>query len=312
MLWIFLAIGAQLINAVVALIDKYIVSDDKVLPRPFVYAFYTCLLAGGWIVIYIFSLIPLDAVQNLPLPSFGNIEKPTLEVIALSILAAYSLFLALVSMFTGLRAADASDVVPVVGAVSALATFGLGYFFLDLQLSHNFIYGIVLLAGGTFLVSRFRFTPRVAMNAIHAGLFFALHYVAIKGLFSVTAFDNGFFWSRIALVFFALTLLLVPSYYGKISEQTKKSNTLAGIIVVGSKILAGVSSILILKATDLGDVAVVQALGGLQFIFILLIGILIGHKTPLSCGEGGCRRGEVVQKAAFIAIISFGLLVLFI
>ena len=111
---------------------------------------------------------------------------------------------------------------------------------------------------------------------------------------------------------FALTLLLVPTYYEKIREQTKKTTRKAGALVLSNKLLAGVSSILILKATDLGDVAVVQALGGLQFIFILLIGIMIGKKTPLSCGEGGCRKREVVQKALFVAIISLGFLILFI
>ena len=233
-------------------------------------------------------------------------------MVALSFLAAYSLFLALISMFTAFRSADASDVAPVVGAVSAVGSFALGYFFLGSALSPSFIYGIALLAGGTFLVSRFRFSRGVAMNALHSGLFFALYYVSFKGLFLATNFDTGFFWSRVTLMVFALTLLLVPTYYEKIREQTKKTTRKAGALVLSNKLLAGVSSILILKATDLGDVAVVQALGGLQFIFILLIGIMIGKKTPLSCGEGGCRKREVVQKALFVAIISLGFLILFI
>jgi len=311
MTWIFLAVGAQLINAVVSLVDKYIVSDEKVLPRPFVYAFYTCLVSGGWIIVYAFSLLPINHIDGFSIPSIYNVARPTLEVVALSFLAAYTLFIALISMFTALRTADASDVVPVVGAVSAIGSFGLGYFFLHTQLSPNFIYGIVLLASGTFLVSRLRFPISVAMNAIHSGLFFAFYYISIKGLFTVTTFDDGFFWSRVILMLFALTLLLVPSYYTKITEVTKKAGKRAGFLILSNKILAGVSSILILKATDLGDVAVVQALGGLQFIFILLIGILIGHKTPLSCGEGGCRKSEVVQKALFIAVISLGFVILF-
>jgi len=312
MSWVFLAVGAQLINAVVSLVDKYIVSDEKALPRPFVYAFYTCLVSGGWIVIYALSLLPIHHIDGFTVPSLANVVKPTLEVVALSLLAAYTLFLALISLFTGLRNADASDVVPVVGAVSAVGSFGMGYFFLDTQLSSNFLYGIALLAFGTFLVSRLRFPLSVAMNAIHSGVFFALYYVAIKGLFTVTSFDNGFFWSRVILMIFALTLLLVPTYFEKIREQTKKTTKKTGLFVLSNKLLAGVSSILILKATDLGDVAVVQALGGLQFIFILLIGIVIGHRTPLSCGEGGCRTREVVQKAFFIATIAIGFLILFV
>ncbi len=49
--WILLAVAAQFINAIVALIDKHIVSDEKKFPKPFVYAFYTCLISGVWVVV---------------------------------------------------------------------------------------------------------------------------------------------------------------------------------------------------------------------------------------------------------------------
>ena len=35
-------------DTIVAFLDKYIVSDEKALPKPFVYAFYSCLLTGFW------------------------------------------------------------------------------------------------------------------------------------------------------------------------------------------------------------------------------------------------------------------------
>lgn len=310
MSWILLAAGAQFILAIVALLDKYIVSDEKVLPKAFVYAFYTCLISGVWVVIYFLALIP-HSIVGFSVPSLSNVLKPTLEVVALSFLAAYTFFIALVSLFNALKQAEASDVVPVVGSISALGSFGLGYFFLDTQLSPNFIFGIILLATGTFLVSRYRFPAKVAMLALHGGVFFALHYVAIKGLFNVTTFDNGFFWSRIAFMLFALSLLLVPTYYKKIKEQTKSTGKSARVLVLGNKVLAGIGSILILKATQLGDVAVVQALGGLQFVFILLLGITFGGKTFKVCQEDSCRTDEVIQKAIFVAIISIGFLVLF-
>lgn len=308
--WILLAVVAQFLNAFVALFDKKIVSDDKILPRPFVYAFYTCLIAGIWIVVYFFSLLPF--VPNWAhIPSFDNVLRPTLEVVALSFLSAYTFFTALVSMFTALRTADASDVVPVVGATSAIASFGLGYFFLNGSISPNFVVGIVLLSIGTFLVSRFHFSFKTALVAIHAGVFFAFHYVAIKGLFMVTTFDDGFFWSRVAFMLYALSLLLVPNFFEKIQEQTKVTTRRAGYLIIVNKIIAGISTILILKATDLGDVAVVQALGGLQFVFILLLGIFFTSKvTKISTGEV-IKRETLLQKTLFVGIIAWGFLVLF-
>lgn len=309
--WILLAVGAQFLNALVALIDKRIISDDKILPRPFVYAFYTCLIAGLWIIVYFFSLLPLP-FDGLHIPSFQNVMRPTLEVVALSFLSAYTFFTALVSMFTALRTSDAADVVPVIGATSAIASFGLGYFFLHTAMSPNFGLGIILLSIGTFLVSRYSFTFKTALVAIHAGVFFALHYVAIKGLFLTTNFDDAFFWSRIAFMLFALSLLMVPSFYEKIAEQTKSSTKKAGYLILANKLIAGVSTILILKATDLGDVAVVQALGGLQFVFILLLGIFFStqKKKTMHVGET-YHYDTILQKALFVAVITIGFLVLF-
>lgn len=309
--WIFLTMGAQLINAVVAVLDKYIVSDEKSFPRPFVYAFYTCLISGAWIVVYFIGLIPIPW-EGMGIPSLKHVERPTLVVVGLSFLAAYAFFLALVSMFNALKSADASDVVPVIGSVSAVCSFVFGYVFLGNELSANFMMGIALLSVGTVLVSKLRFPLGTGLLSIHSGFFFAIHYVALKGMFLMTSFDNGFFWSRIAFVVFALSLLLVPRYLERIRGGTSSTGKRAGVIIVMNKVLAGVSTILILKATDMGDVAVVQALGGLQFIFILIFGYLIGiiwKRTP--CGES--KDGHAfLQKSLFVGVITLGFLVLFI
>ncbi|QQR64475.1 EamA family transporter [Candidatus Kaiserbacteria bacterium] len=308
--WILLAVGAQFLNAFVALVDKHIVSDEKTLPRPFVYAFYTCLISGVWVVVYFIGFLPFVSA-SLHIPSFSNVIKPTLEVVALSFLSAYTFFTALVAMFSALRDHDASDVVPVIGSVSALASFGMGYYFFNTTLSHNFIFGIILLSVGTFLVSRLQFPVKTAMVALYSGIFFALHYITIKGLFLSTSFDNGFFWSRIAFVFFAGTLLMIPNYFEKIKEQTKSTTKGTAVLVIVNKLLAGVSTILILKATDLGDVAVVQALGGLQFVFILLLGIFFSMRpTKLNIGET-YDRGTILKKVLFVTVITLGFLVLF-
>ncbi len=308
--WILLAVGAQFLNALVALIDKRIVSDDKILPKPFVYAFYTCLISGVWIVVYFFSFLPF-LPDNIPVPSFDNVLRPTLSVVALAYLSAYTFFIGLVSMFSALRTADAADVVPVVGATSAIASFGLGHFFLNTIMTSHYGLGIAILAFGTYLVSRFQFTFKTAFVCFHSGLFFAFHYIAIKGLFMATSFDDGFFWSRIAFMLFALSLLMIPNYFEKIKEQTKATTRRAGYLIGANKILAGVSTILILKATDLGDVAVVQALGGLQFVFILLLGIFFSIRpTAVHIGEK-YRKETILQKAIFVAVITVGFLVLF-
>lgn len=309
MSWILLATGAQLINAIVAIGDKYIVTDQKRMPKPFVYAFYTCLVTAFWLLIYPLGFIP--QLAELGVPQFGNVRLPTLEVVGLSFFSAYTFFLAIVSLYGTLKRADTSDVMPVVGAVSAVTTFGLSYMFLSGQHSPNFIWGILLLATGTFLVSHLRWTTNVALAAVHSGLFFALHYIAMKGLFLATNFDDGFFWSRVALVLFALSWLLVPNYLEVIKQQGKKTSRHTSLMVFGNKILAGVAAFMLLKATDWGDVAAVQALDGLKFVFILFITVLLSHWLPKAAREKDRSWRTVVRKVLYVFVICIGFILLF-
>ncbi len=309
MAWIFLATVGQFLNAVVAVLDKYIVTDEKVLPRPFVYAFYSCLLTGFWIFVYLLAFIP--GLKEIGAPSLDNVTSPTIQVVGMSFLAAYTFFMALVSMYDALKRADTSDVMPVIGAVSALATFGMSWLFLATPLSTNFIWGVALLIAGTFLVSSLRFSKKVALNTFHSGLFFALHYISMKGLFMETSFDNGFFWSRLGFVIFALSLLLVPVYWDKIKSQTKETTRRGGVLIVATKVMAGVAAFMMLKATDLGDVTVVQALDGLKFVFIILLGLLLGRYTPIAAGENEFDAVTIFRKVAYVCIITVGFILLF-
>ncbi len=307
--WIFLVVIAQFLNALVALIDKRIVTDERIMPQPFVYAFYTCLISGGWVAVYLVNLLPLP-LQNFGIPSFANVVRPTLEVVALSFLSAYTFFTALTAMFTALREHDASDVMPVIGSVSAIAAYALAYFFLDEKLTPHFLIGVGILAFGTALVSRFRFSRSVAVMVVYSGIFFAFHYIAIKGLFLTTSFDDGFFWSRLAFVFFGLTLLMIPAYYDRVKIQSKSVKAPAYVLIFGSKAMAGVATLLILHATNRGDVAVVQALGGLQYVFIILLGIFF-TLWPWGRHVERYHPEHILQKALFVAVIAIGFLVLF-
>ncbi len=311
MTWLILATVGQFLNAIVAIFDKYIVSEngkEEPVLKPFIYAFYTCLLTGAWVLIYLLGFLPLPEAWHVP--SFSNVEHPSLVVVALSLLAAYTFFFALVSMYGALRRADASDVMPVIGAVSAVATFGLSYYFLDGVLSQTFIFGILLLSLGTFLVSRTRFDYKIALVTIHSGLFFALHYIAMKGLFNETSFDNAFFWTRVAFVSFALSMLLVPSWLEKVRNQAASAGSSSRWLVILAKLVAGVAAFLILKATDWGDVAVVQALDGLKYAFIIVLSLFFSRFIP-GIDDEVYDVKTVVRKIVYITLITLGFIILF-
>mgnify|MGYP000849040565 CR=1 FL=1 len=312
MSWLLLATIGQFLSAVVVFIDKYVVTDAKALPRPFVYAFYSCLLTGFWVVIYFLGYLP--GFDTLAIPTFAAIEKPTIQVLGMSFLAAYTFFMALVSLYDALRKDEAVNVMPIIGAVSALATLILSYVFLEIYLSPNFVWGVIILIIGTLLVAQILPDRYTVLTIIHSGFFFGLHYITMKGLFLETSFEDGFFWSRISLVLFALSLLMVPTYFKKITEQTRQTEEKArvGALVFVAKILAGISAFLLLKATDLGDVTVVQALDGLKFVFILFITVLFGRMLPNSVATTETRKDALVRQILYVAIITVGYFILFL
>lgn len=310
MAWILVATLGQFLNALVAFLDKYIVSDEHALPRPFVYAFYSCLLTGGWALVFLLGLAP--GMGALGVPQFGNVQIPTIQVVSMAFLTGYTFFMALVSMYTALQKSDPVHVMPVIGAISALATFGMNYLFLDNVLAENVVWGIVVLSLGTLLVAQTLPKIDTILHVVHSGLFFALHFITMKGLFMETNFDDGFFWSRIGFILFALSLLLVPAYLHKIKNKTVGTTRRTGVVVVATKVLAGIAAFLLLKATDWGDVAVVQALDGVKFVFILLIGLLFAPLLPPTAVEHKTRPREVVQQLLYVLVIVTGFFLLFV
>jgi len=312
-LWLLLVIIAQFILAAVALIDKYIVSSKTVVLRPFTYTFWISILSSGSVLVFLFGWVPLP-VDGIHIPSFANIQGLTITTFALALTAGYTFFTALLSMFTALKHADASDVVPVVGAMNALFTFVLGYYFFEATLPRNFFIGMLLLVIGTVLTSSLRFNRQTMLSVFHAGIMFGLHYVVLKQLFLETNFDTGFFWSRMAIVFIALSMLLIPYYYNKVMVRTRRAKKRDGALLIGNKILGGLASIMMLMAVNLVDKSLIslpQALGGLQYLFLLSFSVCCGRYIAKDWGENVSTR-DIIQKAVSIPLIVLGFFLLFL
>lgn len=303
--FIILVVIAQFLNAIVAIIDRYILTSNRV-EEPIKYAFLISTLSSLSIIVFLFSFIQLPIGS---IPSFSNVDILNLKEFGLVSVVSVSFILALFFLFSGFKRSDASDVVPVVGSVAAISTLLLSYELLNTVLNTNFRTGFILLVLGTLMVSHFRFDTRTAIFAILSGIMFGINTVFMKLLFIETNFDTGFFWSRLGIFAFALLLLFTP-YISSTKGKTKTTKASWGIILL-NKAIAGLAAILILKAIDLGNPSLVQALGGLQFIFLLLISFMIGKKTSYSCGEN-CSIYDLLQKTISIAIIVIGFLYLFI
>lgn len=307
MSWLTLTIAAQFLNSVVALFDKYLVTSKKV-TTPVLYVFYT----GALTFLGVLAYVPALFIPHAALPQFGNVFVPTLGVFAILVCAAFAQLGALHALFSALKRNDASDVVPVIGSFSAIFALVVGYLFQGLVLPPTFVLGFALLVLGTITISHLRFSKKVFLWTLGGGLGFALHNILLKIALHKTSFDTGFFWFSLVTTVLAFGLLVFPQLRKSLRSQRKESHIKStGAILLGNKVIAGLAGILLIKAIEIGEVSLVQALGGLQFVFLFVLAAVLGPLTPLDFGEN-IKRKDLYQKLASISIIFLGFVLLFV
>ena len=307
MSWLSLTIIAQVLNSIVALFDKYLVTSKRV-TTPILYVFYTGVLTFLGVLVYIPSLF----ISHSSLPKFSNISLLPFPLFLLLMCAGAFQLVALWALFSSLKKNDASDVVPVIGSLSALFALLIGYLFLDVNLPAHFTFGFGLLVLGTLLISHLRFNKKTVLFTLLGGFSFALYNIFLKEILIQTSFDTGFFWISIITTVLSFGLLFSKKIRNTFHTQRKEKHIkITGIVMLGSKILAGIAGILLIKAIEVGEVSLVQALGGLQFVFLFLIAVIIGPLTPLDFGENITRK-DMYSKLIAISIIVIGFILLFI
>ncbi len=307
MSWLSFTIIAQILNSVVAVLDKYLVTSKRV-TTPILYVFYTGVLTILGILLYVPSLFKPD----IYLPKFSNIEGVSLFVLGIIICASVLQLFALWALFSSFKRNDASDVVPVVGSISAIFSFIIGYVFFGASLTPTFTVGFTLLVFGTFLISHLRFNKKVFLFTIVSGFCFGLYNLLLKEILLEVGFETGFFWLSSITCILSCFLLFFKKIRDTFHVQRKEKHIKTTIhILVSNKIVAGIAGILLIKAIELGEVSLVQALGGMQFVFLFLFAAILGPLTPIDFGEN-IKRKDVYLKLIAISIIVSGFVLLFI
>jgi len=307
MSWLTLTIIAQFLNSIVALFDKYFVTSKKI-TTPILYVFYTGFLTALGILLY----VPALFIKTLGLPQFSNIEMLGMLTFSAIATASLSQLVALWALFSALKKNDASDVVPVIGSLSAICALVIGFVFGATSLPFHFTIGFALLVTGTLLISHFRFSITTFLLTLLAGLGFALHGLLLKVALSNSSFDTGFFWFACITSVFSLMLFAFRPVRKAFFSQTKEKHIKStGALLIGNKVIAGIAGILLIKAIEIGEVSLVQALGGLQFVFLFLLAVIFGRVTSIDFGENMTRK-DIYHKLISIGIISAGFVLLFI
>ena len=319
-MWLFTTIFAYFINAGVYVADKFILS--KKIHSSITYAFFV----GIW-SIFNFVILIFD-------PWLPNLAEFILDLIAGMVF-----LFTLIFWYKALHQSEATRVVPIVGALTPIFSCALSYVFLGEELTERqFLAFVILVVGGVLIsikhtkfyvakmvIERFKVVFGGLLGNIHAGyhpmqrilvnstisaFFFAVYYVLIKYIYMSQPFVGSFVWSRLGTFIGVLFLLLIPNWRASIVEHQKGQKTPKNMVFfLGVRLLAALAFIMLNWAISLGNVALINALQGVQYVFLILLVLFISARYPQFFDEelGG---GVIIQKSLGATLVCVGLYML--
>ena len=311
MLWFLIAISAYLILAVVSLVDKYLLTGS--IPNPRVYVFYV-----GTLGILVLILAP-----------FVGFYIPEKSQIALSLLAGAIFVYGLYWFYKTLQLFEPSRAVPAIGSLTPLFTLGLIYLFSWGKeiLSFFEIIAFIFLISGSVLINlkkeKLISLKSFKFSALTAFLL-SVSFVLIKYVYLAQPFWNGFIWKSIggflmAVCFFIFFPEIKKEIFKKFTphqtcsvaggEKFPKKTT--AIFVTNQAAGAGANILQnwAIALSPLAYVAIINALQGVQYVFLLIFTIFLSLKLPQIVKEE--ISGKILfQKIFAILSIVTGLAIL--
>lgn len=301
-MWLIIALVGYALLAVVSILDKFILTNEKVTPLRFV--FYSCIFV-------------------LPVLIFSPWVKLPNDIYAWSaaVLSGFGFMFGLWSMYLGIEKSEISHIGPLVGATTPLFVLVFSQVFLSEVITFRQIYAIIFLTIGSLVITseytHKKHTWHLAMIwGIIAAFFFATSHVASKYLYDAIGFSGGFVWGRGFIGIAGLLMFLYPplwrelrhhAWVGRISLIPRQRTN--WFLVGADKILGVLGVVLIQYAIALGSVTIVNALAGVQFAFLLILVFILSRFFRRWFHEE-YSRVEIIQEVVSVTLIGFGLVLL--
>jgi len=297
MLWLIVTISAYLILAIVFLVDKFLLTGP--IPNPKIYTFYIGILG-----IFVLFIAP-----------FINFYIPTIEQIILSLLAGALFIYGVFWLNKALKNYEPSRVIPAIGGLVPLFTFGWVYIFGKESLSFLESIAFISLVFGTFLITfkkeKFINLKSFQISAITAFIF-SLSFVLSKYVYLQQSFWNGFIWIRIGGVLMALGFLLTQEVKKGLFEiKMGFQKRTAGIFLLNQAMGAGANILQnwAIALAPLAFVPIINALQGIQYAVLFIFATFLSLKFPQFLKEEISRK-ILIQKLFAILLIGLGLALL--
>ncbi len=296
-MWFFIALLGYLLLAIVMILDKVIVSESRV--SPIVYTFYST-------IIVLPILVAAPFLGRLSVVEWG---WATFSGIAFGF--------ALFATFLALEQDEASHVGPFSGALITTSIAMLSFLFLNEVLSRGQTIGVLVLVISSLLLSYEKTKNGRVFHvgflwATLAAFLFAVSHVSAKYLYDLHPFALVLFATKgtaglvgLVCLFSSRVRKVLQGSSPSRQKGLKRRHPLS--LVAIDKILGIVGVVLIQYAIATGSVTLVNALAGLQYIFLFFLVVVCTRFFPSIFQEYITKKEYRIQTIAVVlaAIGSF-------
>ncbi|MDO8638301.1 MAG: EamA family transporter [Candidatus Daviesbacteria bacterium] len=295
--WLFFALLAPAIYAIVVFIDKYIL--EKKVKDYLGMPIYSSIVAG------VFGII-IWIVTGFPLLS----PRDTILIILTGVLTVFGL----TSYFKALSDDEASKVT-ILFQMTPVITLVLSYLFLGDKLSVQQFLGFILILISTIGISvnkslrEFNFSNTFFLILL-TDFLWASAFVLFK--FVV---DTNSFVKLISYESFGIGIggLILYTFFPSIKMAFKKTNKQAGSVIfwfiIVNETIFLISRLLTYLAISKGPVALVDVVAGTQVIFAIVYGFILTKISPKTFQED-ISQGGLSKKIIIAALILLGLVLI--
>lgn len=299
--WLIFALAAYFLAAITAVIDKIILI--RTILRPIFYA----------------GLVGLSGIYVVLLMPFGFNSEALLQnpdLVLLGLASGMAFVFSLYFLYSAVIGNEVSRIGPLIGSLTPIFTLIFGFWLGVEQLDNIQLFSFFLLLLGGVLIS-IRIGGSASINlksfllSAIASVLLALSFVLIKIVYSEINFLTGYIVGRFGEFFAGVLLFLLAKKFNGFQFKDfwqGLSKKAIGLFAL-NKAIAGTFFILLNYAVFLGSVSLIQAMAGVQQVFLLIFATFLASRFPSLISEKISWK-TILVKAIAILVIASGLLAL--
>lgn len=296
MVWLFAALAGYTLSSISKIIDKILLA--RAIPDPSAFTFFVGILSGGVVMLVPFGFAPL-----------------ALHLYGFALISGVGTLGGLYFLYKALNQYDASRVVPLVATIGPFCTLGASMLVFHDGMARQQLFAFFFLVVGSILLTwepyaRRQTGAQLFLYSCMSGICIAISFVTAKVVFNETSFVNGVIWLRMAVFLSALLLLLSPRMRTHLYGMPRVTSS-HKVLFVADKIIGALGLFAISFAIKSGTPALVNALGGFEYLSVFILTVAISLVAPRLLHENMMPQA-IELKAAGVVVLGLSLFLLFI